>query len=76
VILQVLAYSGQVMRDGNAQGAQLISRTYAGQQHQARRVDRAAAQDQLTIDSDCGRLVFDDVLQAHGAAVLYQDLPS
>src|SRR6202042_178721 len=67
VVLEVLAHSGQVMDDRDAERLQLVGRADARQQQQARRVHRAAAQDQLTVDPDALGFAVEGVFQAHGA---------
>src|SRR5918993_5481784 len=64
------------MDDGDSKCVQLLAGADAGEQHQPRAVHRAAAQDQLTVHPNVGRLALEGVLQAHGAAILYDDLPS
>jgi hypothetical protein len=52
VILQIPSHPGQVRHDLDAVTPQLVSRTDAGEQQQLRRVDRAAAQQDLAIGAD------------------------
>lgn len=71
MVLQVLAHAGDVLDDGDVQALQLVLGAEAGQQHEARGVDRAGGQDGLGagVDGALGAVAEGDVDAADGVVV-------
>ena len=73
VILHALPDTGQVMRDRDAEIGQMLLRPDAGQQQQLRRVDRAAAQDDLARGAHGAKFAVLAERHAGGAAAVQRD---
>ncbi len=70
LVAQVLADSGQVVDDVDADGLELVGRTDAGKEQQPRGVDGARTDDDLGIGVGGMAGAFSRVLQPRGSTVI------